>query len=237
MVIRQSPYRVWIGLVLVLCLAPATAFGSGPKVEVPKTVHDFGEIFEDKELVHTFEIFNTGDAILEIRKIDSDCACTTEEADRNIPPGGVGRVTLTIEPFSVMRDFTKNTTLFLNDRSRPTVVLRMKGYAKPFIEIQPSHVVRLRGKPGQELSGKVRFISNLPGHWEITQSRTDIPDKIDVAVTAEAPGRIYVVEVRNKQKEMGKYAGKIELLTTSEKRPRLIMRVFGDISLPAADSP
>ena len=177
-----------------------------------------------------------GDDVLEIKKIDSDCTCTTEEADRRIPPGGKGRISLTIAPFSVLREFTKNTTLFFNDRERPKVVLSMKGVGKPFIQIQPSHIVRLRGKPGEELSGKVRFISNLPGHWEIKEARTDIPDNIDVTVRAEEPGRIYVVEVRNKQKQEGNYAGKIELFTTSEKRPRMIMRVFGEISLPSAGS-
>jgi hypothetical protein len=236
MVTKQLVFLGWIGIVLVLFVASTAMAEGGPRVSMPKTVHDFGEVFEDKELNHTFEIQNTGDAVLEIKKIDSDCTCTTEEADRRIPPGGTGRVKLTIAPFSVLREFTKNTTLFLNDPERPQVVLSLKGVGKPFIEIQPSHIVRLRGKPGEELSGKVRFISNLPGRWEIKEARTDIPDSIDVTVRAEEPGRIYVVEVRNKQKEEGNYAGKIELFTTSEKRPRMIMRVFGEISFPSAGS-
>ena len=43
-----------------------------------------------------------------------------------------------------------------------------------------------------------------------------------------------MVEVRNKRQEAGNYAGVIELFTTSEKRPRLIMRVFGELTLPSA---
>ena len=42
-----------------------------------------------------------------------------------------------------------------------------------------------------------------------------------------------MVEVRNKRQEAGNYAGVIELITTSEKRPRLIMRVFGEFDLPS----
>jgi len=236
MIKKKSVFPGWIGIMLMCFLSPAAMASSGPKVSVPKTIHDFGEVFEDKELKYTFEIQNTGEQVLEIKKIDSDCTCTTEEADRRIPPGGTGRVTLIIAPFSVLQEFTKNTTLFLNDRERPQVVLSLKGVGKPFIQIQPSHIVRLRGKPGEELSGKVRFISNLPGRWEIKEARTDIPDSIDVTVRAEEPGRIYIVEVRNKQKEEGNYAGKIELFTTSEKRPRMIMRVFGEISFPSAGS-
>jgi hypothetical protein len=113
----------------------------------------------------------------------------------------------------------------------------MKGEAKPFIEIQPSHIIRFRGKPGEELRDQVRFISHLPGHWEIKAFKTNIPQYIDVNIRAEQPGKIYVVEVRNKRQEAGTYAGVIELSTTSEKRPRMIMRVFAELSLASAGSP
>ena len=83
----------------------------------------------------------------------------------------------------------------------------------------------------------MRFTSHLPGNLEINEFKTNIPQYIDVTVKAEEPGRIYVVEVRNKRQETGNYAGVIELSTTSPKRPRLIMRVFGELSLPSAGSP
>ena len=187
------------------------------------------------KLTHTFDIKNIGDALLEIKDIDSDCACTAADSDRRIPPGGQGRITLTIAPYSVLRQFTKKTKVFFNDPEHPEVVLTLQGYGKPFIEIQPSHIIRFRGKPGEDLKGQVRFTSHLPDPWEITSFKTNIPQFIDVAVKAEKPGRVYVVEVRNKQQEAGNYAGVIELFTTSEKRPRLIMRVFGELSIPSSE--
>ena len=227
----------FIGILLLLCTPLAAAATIGPQAQVPETTYDFGEVFEDQKLSHTFTIKNIGDALLEIKDIDSDCACTAADSDRRIPPGGQGRITLTIAPYSVLRQFAKKTKVFFNDPDQPQVVLTMQGYGKPFIEIQPSHIIRFRGKPGEELRDQVRFISHLPGHWEIKEARTNIPDAIDVQVKAEEPGKIYVVEVRNKRQEAGNYAGVIELFTTSEKRPRLIMRVFGELSLPSAGSP
>ena len=50
----------------------------------------------------------------------------------------------------------------------------------------------------------------------------------------EVPDKVYVLEVRNKGQQSGAYAGLIELSTNSEKRPRLIVRVFGEIYLPSA---
>jgi len=224
---------IWM---LLLLFTPVTAKATlGPKAQVPETTHDFGEVFEDVKLTHTFDIRNIGDALLEIKDIDSDCACTTTDSDRRIPPGGVGRITLTIAPYSVLRQFAKKTTVFFNDPDHPQVVLTMKGYGKPFIEIQPNHIIRFRGKPGEDLKGQVRFTSHLPVHWEIKEFKTNIPQFIDVNVKAEQPGKIYVVEVRNKREEAGNYAGLIELFTTSEKRPRMIMRVFGEITIPSSE--
>ena len=235
MFINKMGYRTLIWMFLLLCAPLAAAATIGPKAQVPETTFDFGEIFEDVKLTHTFDIKNIGDALLEIKDIDSDCACTAADSDRRIPPGGVGRVTLTIAPYSVLRQFTKKTTVFFNDPDHPQVVLSMKGYGKPFIEIQPSHIIRFRGKPGEELRDQVRFISHLPGSFEIKEFKTNIPQFIDVTVKAEEPGRIYVVEVRNKRQEAGNYAGLIELFTTSEKRPRMIMRVFGEITIPSSE--
>ena len=237
MYITKSAYRALILMLLLLGAPLAAGATIGPKAQVPETTFDFGEIFEDRELTHTFTIKNIGDALLEIKDIDSDCACTAADSDRRIPPGGQGRIKLTIAPYSVLRQFAKKTKVFFNDPDQRQVVLTMKGYGKPFIEIQPSHIIRFRGKPGEELRDQVRFISHLPGHWEIKAFKTNIPQYIDVTIKAEQPGKIYVVEVRNKRQEAGNYAGVIELSTTSEKRPRLIMRVFAELSLPSAGSP
>jgi hypothetical protein len=232
MALRKKPFLVIFGTILLLWgLAAASA--AAPRLEVEKTTHDFGEVFEDKELTYTFLFKNTGDAPLEIRNIDSDCACTAADYDRRIPPGGAGRLTLTIEPYSVMRQFQKNTTVTFNDPARSQVVFRMQGYAKPFIEIQPSHIIRFRGMPRKGLSDQVRFISHLPGPWEITGFKTNIPQFIDVDLKAEEPGRVYVLTVHNKSTQAGRYAGKIDLTTTSTQRPRLIVRVFADFSPPS----
>ena len=228
------PTRLLIWILLLLCTPLAATATIGPKAQVPETTFNFGEVFEDVKLTHTFDIKNIGDALLEIKDIDSDCACTAADSDRRIPPGGQGRITLTIAPYSVLRQFTKKTKVFFNDPEHPEVVLTLQGYGKPFIEIQPSHIIRFRGKPGEDLKGQVRFTSHLPDPWEITSFKTNIPQFIDVTVKAEKPGRIYVVEVRNKRQEAGNYAGVIELFTTSQKRPRLIMRVFGELSIPSS---
>ena len=215
-------------------LAPAAAAGSAPKAVVAETTYDFGKVVEDQALAHTFSIKNTGDAPLVIEDVDPDCACTVAKFDKTIPPGGQGEITLTIKPFSVLRQFRKSTRVQVNDPGQQQLVFVLTGVGTPFIEIQPSHIVRLRGAPGQDLHGQVRFISHLKSPLQITVSQNTIPDKIEVNLKAEKPDQVYVLEVKNKRQEPGAYAGLIFLSTNAKERPRLIVRVFADIYLPSA---
>jgi len=220
-------------LALILLLSAVSA-GAAPRAAFMETQHDFGEVFEDRQLSHTFVIKNSGDAPLEILKVDPDCACTVPRYDRTIPPGGQGEINLSIKPYSVVRQFRKETRIFTNDREHAEFSLALTGTAKPFIEIQPSHIIRLRGAPGDNLQGWVRFTSHLPGAFKITDYRTNIPDKIEVNLKAVEADRVYVLEVKNKSQNSGPYAGLVELNTTSKERPRLIVRVFGEIYLPSS---
>lgn len=222
----------WLCL-LGLC-TPALA---APRVELPETTYDFGEVFEDQELRHTFVIRNTGDAPLIIKDIDPDCACTAADYDRTIPPGGQGKITLSIEPFSVLKAFAKHTQVFFNDPERSRVTFTMKGWGKPTIEIQPHHIIRFQGDPGSDLRATVRFISHLNIPWEISGASTNIPQFIDFTLTPEVPGKVYLLEVKNKRRELGHYQGKIELKTNAIRRPKLVVRVFGDLYPASSTSP
>jgi hypothetical protein len=224
---------LWAGAI-VWGVLPIPTAGAAPRAAVPETSFDFGKITEDQAMTHTFVIKNTGTTPLNIEYVDPDCACTVPKYDKTIPPGGQGDITLTLKPFSVIHRFKKETKVRLNDPDQPMLNLIMTGTAQPFIEIKPSHIVRLRGSPNDDLRGQVRFISHLPTAFKIASYRTNIPDKIEVTLKPEAPDKIYVLEVRNKFQQGGPYAGLVELFTNSEKRPRLIVRVFGEIYLPSA---
>jgi hypothetical protein len=224
---------LWAGAIAWGVL-PIPAAGAAPHAAIREISFDFGKIYEDRALTHTFVIKNTGTAPLNIEDVDPDCACTVPKYDKSIPPGGQGDITLTLKPFSVIHQFKKETKVRLNDPDQPLLVLTLTGVAQPFIEIQPSHIVRLRGSPSDDIRGQVRFTSHLPTPFKITQFRTNIPDKIEVTLKPEVPDKVYVLEVRNKGQQSGAYAGLIELSTNSEKRPRLIVRVFGEIYLPSA---
>lgn len=226
-----------IGLALTLTLTLSAPAAAQPKAVIPQTSHDFGEVLQDKDLGHTFTVKNTGKAPLQILEVDPDCACTVPSYDKEIAPGQEGKITLKLKPFSVVKQFNKKTKIRFNDPETPQTVLILTGYAKPIIEIVPSHIVRFKGGLNEIHKSEVRFISHLAEPFEIKTFETNIADKIEVDIKAEQAGKVYVVTVKNKAKEPGHYAGKLYLNTTSQKRPRLLVRVFADLSLTSAVNP
>jgi hypothetical protein len=200
-----------------------------PRAEVAETLYNFGTFSEDQQPTHAFLIKNTGARPLEIIRVHPKCACTATQYDRLIPPGQQGAITLSIIPFTLRGQFAKKTEVFLNDPDHPKVVFTLKGIIHPLIEVQPGYVIRFRGKAGADLHQEVRLTSKFPESWEVTSYKTNIPQYIDVNVKTAEPGRSYVVEVRQKRQEPGNYGGIIELFTSYPKRPRLFLRVFGQV--------
>jgi hypothetical protein len=221
------------GIYLLSCSTP-----EGPaNLSVSETTYDCGKVSEEQSVSHTFIIHNTGAGPLVIKGVEPDCECTVPTYDKIIPPGGHGKITLGIKPFSLIEAFKKNTRVFTNDPNKPEVILTLQGVSEPLVTIQPSHIIRLQGNPGQNVTAQVRIVSRLTNPFKVDYFQTSIPDKIDLSLQPEKPGKSYLLEIKNKFKEKGSYSGKIEIFSNFKKRPRLILRVFGNFQGPvAADS-
>lgn len=227
---------------LMFCLAAlllglATPAAAAPRLVVEQPVYDLGEVFEDQNLEHTFTLRNAGDQPLVIEKIELDCACSLVEFDHTIPPGGQGRVTFRIVPYAVIHKFCKKGEIFTNDPQQRPAVIQLCGFAKPFIEIQPSHIIRFTGNPQENLTARIRLLNHQATPLTIKGTRTDLGDKIGVTVNTLEPGKVFELVVTNKVKNPETYKGKIEVLTSSDKRPRLVFRVFADLAPPSVGAP
>ncbi len=226
---KSSWLPLLMGLLMLLGPTGVHQAQAQPQAEVAVTSHDFGQVRDDMALVHTFIVKNTGDQNLQILEVDPDCACTVAQYDRVIPPGGTGRITLEIKPFSVVHAFKKKTFVRFNAPDLSSVNLVVTGNAQKSIEIEPSHIVRFRGPPRDNLTAQVKLTSNLPFPWEITKVQNLIPDKVEVHLRTEKPGKVYVLEVRNKSLDQGHYVGMIELFTNVVHKPKIVMRVIADL--------
>ncbi len=213
-------------LAFLAVVSPAQA---QPKAELAETTHDFGPVREDMTLTHTFVVKNTGTANLQIMDVDPDCACTVANYDKVIPPGGTGNINLEIKPFSVVHAFKKKAAVKFNDPDHPETTLLLTGNATKSIDIEPSHIVRFRGSPSDTLTAQVRLVSNLTFPLEITRMENALPDKVEATLKTERPGKVYVIEVKNKCRDGGHYVDTIELFTNVVHKPKIVMRVIADL--------
>jgi hypothetical protein len=225
---KSSWLPLFVGLLMLQGLAVVTSAQAEPRAEVSETSHDFGQVREDMTLVHDFVIKNTGDQDLQILLVDPDCACTVAKYDKVIPPGGTGKVTLQIQPFSVLHGFKKKTYVRFNSSDPSSVNLVLTGNAQKSIAIEPSHIIRFRGTPKDDLTGQIKLTSSLPFPMEITKVENFQPDKFEATLKTEKPGKVYVLEVRNKYLEDGHYAGMIQLFTNVVHKPKIVIRVIAD---------
>ncbi|OHA16141.1 MAG: hypothetical protein A3A10_00370 [Candidatus Tagabacteria bacterium RIFCSPLOWO2_01_FULL_42_9] len=59
-----------------------------PKIEIFPNIFDFGEIEFGKIVEHSFRVKNSGNEILEIKRVATSCACTTAKiSKKEINPG------------------------------------------------------------------------------------------------------------------------------------------------------
>ncbi len=221
-----------LGLVLGAAAAMVYMASAKPRVVVAETVHEFEPATEDQERRHTFTIKNSGLRPLLITNVKADCACTATDYDKVIPPRSEGKITLGIKPMTTTGAFDKHTTVSLNDPDRPQVVFTLKGVNLPLIEVQPGHVLRFKGKPGEAGPQEVRLLSNLTEPLEITEVKTIPPDFVAVDVKTVEAGKSYVVEVRPTRQEPGRYQGRIDIRTSAPKKRQILLRVFGEVAAP-----
>jgi hypothetical protein len=96
-----------------------------PKIIVPTTSFEFGDVYRGEIISHIFVIRNEGRADLVINEFTASCGCSVTESDRVIPPGKEGRAILEIDTKTQAGAITKVATLRTNDPARSNIVLTL----------------------------------------------------------------------------------------------------------------
>ncbi len=147
-----------------------------PRLVVEEPVHDFGEVWIKPTLNHTFVVKNTGAAVLRILNVKPSCGCTKNgEYDREIPPGGTGRIPLKLRTSNLTK-FTKRVTVTTNDPRSAAFKLSLTGTVKPYVTATPRRL-RLSGvKPNEKIIEIVR-LSVVPDDVELQVVESSKPSR------------------------------------------------------------
>ena len=116
---------------------------SGPSIYFPAYSWDFGEITPDELPTHIFKFENTGDEVLIIKETKVSCESCIDPiiSTRELNPGEVGELKITVNSLEMIGRFTKRVYLKSNDPVNPQVTIIVSGFIKekvtPAAQIQP----------------------------------------------------------------------------------------------------
>src|SRR6187551_3780084 len=101
-------------LAVTAALLPVSARAGQPKIEIPETRHDFGRVFERKQYIHEFPVYNRGDGDLVINNVRPGCGCTVTNFDKLVPAGKQGKIEFVLDGEKVHNQFNKTATVSSN---------------------------------------------------------------------------------------------------------------------------
>ena len=124
----------------------------------------------------------------------------------------------------------KHATLFTNDEKNPRLKLTISGSVDRFVTIKPNRV-KLRGIAGDEIKRKVTITPEKKYPFKIVKVSARDGKDIHFELSEEngEQGPVYALFVKNTRLQQGRYFDMITLETDSKIRPKLSIRVYGDL--------
>lgn len=139
-----------------------------PRVIFQKSIHEFtGTLIAGSEIATTFTFSNTGNAFLEIKKLDADCGCVATNTSANrIPPGGSGSIRVEVDRESGY--FLENVHVYTNDPAQPIARLKVRGKILPSLAY-PNKINLGQLERGQRVSKTITITNNTETAVEIIE--------------------------------------------------------------------
>lgn len=136
--------------------------------------------------------------------------------DREIPPGGEGKVTMKIDLKGFGGYVKKTATVESNDPQSPQIKLIMTGRARSLINIQPSTLVSFRKTADPSYEKVVDIVTNSePFH--ITRVTNGLEGKASYRLETVEDGKHYRIKISNLLKQ-GQYGGAITVYTDMKRK-------------------
>jgi hypothetical protein len=147
--------------------------------------------------------------------------------DRAIPPGGEGKITLTVDLSGYDGPVRKDATVTSNDPRNASFTLTIKGTVKRLFQVRPGNTISFQGVADQIREASLE-ISARSQPFHIQKVESDLEGKVSHQLETVAEGQSYRLKVTNLIEE-GNYTGTIRLTTDLPKGTSVLIRVLGRI--------
>ncbi len=140
--------------------------------------------------------------------------------DRAIPPGGKGKITLTINTKGFQGNIHKSAVVYTNDPKMARFSLGVRAFVYVPISVSPAYVV-LRGNADHEISKIVKIVAGLEKPLVLYPDKFNLKEKILYKIKEIEKGRSYLIRFTTIPGNPGIFAGVLNLKTNYEEKPFL----------------
>ena len=219
---------------------PDSVTPAGPRLHVDAPVFDFGRVEQGETVTHVFRFSNRGTRALRIESVETSCGCTAAVlADDTIAPGAAGSIRARFDTGRFLGAQSKRLDVRSNDPAHPTTTLVLQGEVTAEVAVRPSQLYLGRLRRGSRATRTVSVLYDADTPISITGIDHDHPGLRVETEAVEADGkRGRRVHVRVADTApLGQLRDTLTITTTSEKKPRLTVPVFGNVEGDVAVEP
>ncbi len=201
---------------------PTGPVTGAPAIRIAETVHDFGESWTGGTLDHVFQIKNEGDQVLKLLSVKPSCGCTVAKGyDKEIPPGGTGKIPVSLNTKKVRNKFTKNITVNSNDPATASLRLQITGIVKSYVDVAPRTIALGHIKEGDQATKSCKLLNNTDGMIELKLEQAK-SGPFTAELVERVPGKEFQLKVTAAPPFKPKLNnGKFIITTNVPKQPRI----------------
>jgi hypothetical protein len=144
--------------------------------------------------------------------------------DRAIPPGGVGKITLTVRTKGYKGDHDWGAKIITNDPRMNEVLLSVKAFVQVPIRVKPSYV-HLYGKEDVTVTRSVEIEAGLDKPLTLKPGQFNLAEKVIYAIEEIDAGRRFKISFASIKGVSGSYRGFLKLETNYEEKPMVTIPI------------
>lgn len=207
-----------------ICLAQAPA----PAITFEKLHHDFGKISPDRKVSYRFKVTNTGNATLNITRLNPSCGCTSTVLGKwSLEPGESTEVEASFDPSGFRGEIRKSIQVISEDPAKGTVTLSFQ--AEVVQEIMPSTNVVFFYDVVRTVPRKatVRLASGNGQPVQVKETKAPGAPYLGTSVKAEGNDAVLDIDLDGRKVPQGKRRGvdALTVVTTNPKMPLITLSV------------
>lgn len=199
---------------------------NGPQMVIEEKVFTHEEVEQGETIEHVFQVRNQGNETLVIKKVVPGWGCTVPRFDRNILPGGEGKIALRVKTSRYQGKITRSAKVYSNDPRNKLETVSIGVYVRVSIRVSPS-AVNFSGEAGQAITKTVNVRAGLGKPLIIEPTAFDLEKKVKYRIEPVQEGKNFKIVFTNTPGSAETYRGFLKLKTNYTEKPEIVIPIRG----------